>query len=610
IPRARLGIVPIALTALSYLVLLAVAGHPRLHRVRQGRWVPVAAAAGAVALAATIGLTAPGFTAHGVRADALSRLQAATTGSSVSSLIDLGKDLHRPAAVPVLDYTTTARGGLYLTLTTLGTFTGDTWTRTAQSIRPLGPGGEVGQVPGLSNAVPAREVRTTVGLDDLHSPWAPAPYPATRVSGLAGRWDVGTSDLTIGADGSSVAGQRYTVDSKELSPTPAQLAASSTIYPAAARADLALPRSIPKNITAAAKKATRGAHSNYQRAVDLQNYFRDGDFTYSLQTPLRQGYNGDGLAVISTFLRVKSGYCVHFASAMAVMARILGIPSRIAIGYLPGVPLTTNSGKTVYTVTSDELHSWPELYFDGIGWVRFEPTVSLGSAPSYTETGSQPTKASSEESSASASTPASSSPSPSQAPATGKAVGTSAHAGTQAPAVPLPGFLLAVLVLLLLPALVARLRRRGRRMLVRLGRRPAESAWSLARSAARDLRLAAPARDETVRATIARLPAPAVTPALLRLRDAVERERYAGGVGHGADRALLAADLRAACRALCGYAGRGRRLAALFAPASLVSERRGGLPPSATPSRAGSDLVAYNPGREHQPSRPVHARRP
>ena len=60
-----------------------------------------------------------------------------------------------------------------------------------------------------------------------------------------------------------------------------------------------------------------------------------------MQTPLKQGYDGDGGAVIAKFLEVKSGYCVHFASAMALMARTLGIPSRVTEGYLPG---TSNGG--------------------------------------------------------------------------------------------------------------------------------------------------------------------------------------------------------------------------------------------------------------------------
>jgi hypothetical protein len=64
---------------------------------------------------------------------------------------------------------------------------------------------------------------------------------------------------------------------------------------------------------------------------------------------------------------------------MALMARIAGVPSRVAIGFLPG----TKSSDT-WLVTSHDMHAWPELYFEGQGWVRFEPTPSVATAPTWT----------------------------------------------------------------------------------------------------------------------------------------------------------------------------------------------------------------------------------
>ena len=66
---------------------------------------------------------------------------------------------------------------------------------------------------------------------------------------------------------------------------------------------------------------------------------------------------------------------------MTLMARTLGIPTRMAVGFLPGSrnPVIPSE----YTVSSDDLHTWPELHFDGIGWVRFEPTPSRGVTPDY-----------------------------------------------------------------------------------------------------------------------------------------------------------------------------------------------------------------------------------
>nr|BFE88893.1 hypothetical protein GCM10020093_114940 [Planobispora longispora] len=70
-------------------------------------------------------------------------------------------------------------------------------------------------------------------------------------------------------------------------------------------------------------------------------------------------------------LRSRAGYCEQFAAAMAVLARAVDIPSRVAIGYTGG---TSVSGR--WNVRTHDSHAWPELYFEGAGWLRFEPTPS------------------------------------------------------------------------------------------------------------------------------------------------------------------------------------------------------------------------------------------
>ena len=116
-----------------------------------------------------------------------------------------------------------------------------------------------------------------------------------------------------------------------------------------------------------------GSGTAYDKAERLRNWLRT--FTYSLQAP-GDGTDDSSQDVILQFLKERKGYCVQFASAMAVMARILGIPARVAVGFLPGHqdPVTG-----AWTVTLKDAHAWPELYFQGIGWVRFEPTPASGS---------------------------------------------------------------------------------------------------------------------------------------------------------------------------------------------------------------------------------------
>ena len=141
----------------------------------------------------------------------------------------------------------------------------------------------------------------------------------------------------------------------------------------------ALPDNLPAVVEQRAKEVTRGATSNFEKAVALQDWFRhDGGFRYSLSQ--RDGSGMDLLADFITNDRV--GYCEQFAAAMAAMGRTLGIPSRVVVGFLHGTE--QQDGRILYT--SDDRHAWPEMYFSGVGWVRFEPTPSqrAGATPAWT----------------------------------------------------------------------------------------------------------------------------------------------------------------------------------------------------------------------------------
>jgi transglutaminase-like putative cysteine protease len=126
-----------------------------------------------------------------------------------------------------------------------------------------------------------------------------------------------------------------------------------------------------EDIRALAQEITAGADGTYDQALALQTYFRDGrNFTYD--TRIAPARTDDA---VWDFLDSRSGYCVQFATSMTMMARTLGIPARIGVGFLPGVP----NKDLEYVVTGRQAHAWPELYFEGAGWVRFEPTPSVQS---------------------------------------------------------------------------------------------------------------------------------------------------------------------------------------------------------------------------------------
>jgi transglutaminase-like putative cysteine protease len=120
----------------------------------------------------------------------------------------------------------------------------------------------------------------------------------------------------------------------------------------------------------------QGSTGNYEKLLAMQSYFRN-NFVYSLDVPA----STSGDATID-FLTRKSGYCEQFSSAFALFARLIGIPSRVAIGFTPGEasPIGT-SNVQLFNVRGQHAHAWPEVWFDGIGWVLFEPTPGRG-APS------------------------------------------------------------------------------------------------------------------------------------------------------------------------------------------------------------------------------------
>ncbi|MDR2974931.1 MAG: transglutaminase-like domain-containing protein, partial [Propionibacteriaceae bacterium] len=101
----------------------------------------------------------------------------------------------------------------------------------------------------------------------------------------------------------------------------------------------------------------------------IQAYLRGPRFSYT--TTPRWAADGDP---VWSFLTDKNGYCVHFASAMVEMATSVGIPMRVSVGYLPGK--VTEDGSR--DVTGVQAHMWPEAFFEGLGWVAYEPTPGTG----------------------------------------------------------------------------------------------------------------------------------------------------------------------------------------------------------------------------------------
>ncbi|MEU8620044.1 DUF3488 and transglutaminase-like domain-containing protein [Streptomyces sp. NPDC048623] len=298
------------------------------------------------------------------------------TISAVNPLVSLQNDLRQPEDREVLRYRTNAtdRDGLYLRLVALDQFDGTSWK---SSVRPIEDVPE--QLPwpdGLAQDVRFSEVTSNFVADARYEQkWLPMPYPASRVS-LGGSWRYEPAGrMLVGDNGQTTRGARYSVTSLDVRPTGEQLAAAPAAPEKLRREYTRVPASLPADVKATALEVTRGAGSDYERAVRLQDWFaEDGGFRYDVSVD-----SGTGVGAVSRFLKDKRGFCIHFSFSMAAMARSLGIPARVAVGFMPGTPQPDGS----VSVGIRDAHAWPELYFEGAGWVRFEPTPSRGTVPDY-----------------------------------------------------------------------------------------------------------------------------------------------------------------------------------------------------------------------------------
>ena len=136
-----------------------------------------------------------------------------------------------------------------------------------------------------------------------------------------------------------------------------------------------LPGSIPSGIESRARSLTADASSNFERAFILQDWFRaSGDFEYT--TGVSTGHDSlrlDDWLNDPTSQNYRRGYCEQFAAAMAVMARTLGIPSRVVWGFTPGEVVEVD-GELNVIVRERNAHAWVELWIEPYGWVPFDPT--------------------------------------------------------------------------------------------------------------------------------------------------------------------------------------------------------------------------------------------
>jgi transglutaminase-like putative cysteine protease len=308
----------------------------------------------------------------------------------------LSSELKTPNAT-VLVYSTAVQDPDYLQIYVLDKLTDSGWSLFSQpeslahvtSTLPLPPG--LTNTSGASTVNTKIEIARNVGQDDLGA--LPVPYPTIQVK-AKGNLEADRSTLMLLDQGTAIGGLTYQVTSITDSPTEQALNSAGT-PPATIRDNyLEVPPSYD-SLRALAEHVVeqQKAKTPFQKAVALQDWLADGGFKYTLTAPTV--LNAAGL---THFLTVtQSGYCQQFSFAMAVLSRLLGIPSRVAYGFTSGSGFADDDE---HVVSTHDAHAWPELYFQGSGWLRFEPTPSGPSgqgtayAPSYTNVSSDPSSVS------------------------------------------------------------------------------------------------------------------------------------------------------------------------------------------------------------------------
>jgi transglutaminase-like putative cysteine protease len=220
-----------------------------------------------------------------------------------------------------------------------------------------------------------------VGLPGRLVPAAPEPFasdgPQVRLSSETAAL-VNLRTLIAG-DRFAIASVPPVVDMQSLmSP------ATSSAVTAPDALHLVVPTDLPDSIaltalevvSSAGLDAAMAVQRPYIAALTLQEWFRR-EFTYTLDIE-----PGHDVTAMVTFLESRQGYCEQFAAAFAAMARTLGIPSRVAVGFTPGEPLPEGG----WSVQGRHSHAWPEIWFAEAGWVGFEPTPGRGApgAEAYT----------------------------------------------------------------------------------------------------------------------------------------------------------------------------------------------------------------------------------
>jgi transglutaminase-like putative cysteine protease len=298
---------------------------------------------------------------------------------TVSPLVEIRGRLIEQSQAELFTVRSTQRA--YWRLTSLDEFDGEVWSSRGSFGGADGELDDIGEPPPASVAV-TQQFR----ISGLAAIWLPAAFDPMAVDpgDAEVRWEAESSTLIVSTDLPTSDGLEYQVISQvPTGVTPEDLGAPTpTPEQLGEVGNLDLPPGFPGPVVDLARQvvADAGATTPYGIAMALQSFFLSGAFTYSLDVP-----PGHSDSAIEDFLFVsRAGYCEQFAGTYAAMARAVGLPARVAVGFTPGI--ADAADPQLYRVRGEHAHAWPEVWIPEAGWIAFEPTPGRG-APNAAYTG-------------------------------------------------------------------------------------------------------------------------------------------------------------------------------------------------------------------------------
>jgi transglutaminase-like putative cysteine protease len=501
----------------------------------------------------------------------------------ISPIVSLEANLRESQEVELLAVRTDTPQKLRLTV--LDNFDGRDWTQsdlTGGKDHRVDDGQRVPSPPGTASA-PLKTVRTEVEVGPLDQHWLPVPYSPSTVT-IDGDWRYDSASLTIFSARTTTLGKSYTVESSVPTPTRAQLSkAEAPVITQDLERYIRLPGGVSPYVQNVLNRLVAGKKTPLEQVLAIQKFLRSPPFSYNTNVTLGRGSDD-----IERFLRGHVGFCEQYAATMAYLVRLLGLPSRIAIGFVRP-SLLRPDGRL--RISNHDAHAWPEVYFEGFGWIEFEPTPrndALTPEPDYAVTSStgldgggdqggpraEPTDAAGEPSAAPA--PAGGNGGQALPPSsTGGGGGSGGVRGTLASAGVVVGAATVVLVLLMLPYAVRLLTRRRRRQRAADPVGLAHAAWCDAMDDAEDAGYG-PLPHESPRRTAARVVEEAAlqesaSRALRELAAYEERARYARSVEVDEELDIRVMQLR---RGLLGGLTRWQRVRVVLLPMSTARRMR------------------------------------